>query len=334
MRAVSLFSGAGGMDLGFDQAGFDLVWANDCYEDAVRTYERNLGNHVLLADVCSIPSGTIPDADVVLGGFPCQGFSVANIQRSPEDGRNDLYLEFVRVVSANQPRYFVAENVKGLLSLGGGEVLKTIIADFEACGYRVVYTVLNAADFGVPQRRERVFLLGVREDVRCDPDAFPPRPTHGERVNGAGDGRKPWVTVGEALAHLPEPESDHEIANHHDYSRYKLRFNGYLGHRRVDPAQPAPTITARGDMKGGVVVIHHPSNTRRVTPREAAIIQGFPEGFVFEGSRTSTYRQIANAVPPPVARAVAEAIKLMDGRGGSSVPSGARMEPNGQTVMV
>lgn len=309
MRVVSLFSGSGGLDLGFRQAGFDLIWAVDNYPDAVASYQSNLGSHVLQADVRTVDVGDVPEADIVIGGFPCQGFSVANVGRSRHDERNGLYLEFVRFVKRLKPRFFVAENVKGILSLARGQVFAMILADFQSAGFRAVYSVLRAADYGVPQNRERVFLLGMREDLSHDLSLFPPPRTHIEPGSSAEAGLLPWMSVGEALSGLPDPDSDHDIPNHDDYSKYKLRFNGYLGHRRVCPDRPAPTLTARGDMRGGVVVIHHPSNERRITPREAAIIQGFPSDYRFEGSRTSCYRQIANAVPPPMAAAVAASVR-------------------------
>ena len=311
MRVVSLFSGSGGLDLGFRQAGFDLIWAVDNWPDAVATYQRNLGRHVVQADLRTVDVDHVPGSDVIIGGFPCQGFSVANTGRSRDDKRNDLYLEFVRFLVALKPRFFVAENVKGILSLAGGKVISMILSDFASAGYRVVLSVLRASDYGVPQNRERVFILGMRKCLDHDLSLFPPPRTHLKANVASANGVPPWISVGEALSALPDPDSDHAVPNHSDYSRYKLRFNGYLGHRRVCPDRPAPTLTARGDIHGGVVVIHHPNNERRITPREAAIIQGFPDDFVFEGSRTSCYRQIANAVPPPMAAAVASSIRAI-----------------------
>lgn len=317
MRVLSLFSGAGGLDLGFKRAGFTLTWAIDLYDDAVQTYRANIGDHVVNGDLSEVETSSIPHGDVVIGGFPCQGFSVANTERSPDDGRNKLYREFVRVVRKKKPRFFVAENVKGILSLGDGEVFEKIVEDFGSAGYHVVYCVLNAADYGVPQRRERVFIVGVERGRPCDMTAIAPRRTHAPPDEAAETELSPWITIGEALDDFPEPESDHDIPNHHDYSRYKLRFNGYLGHRRMDPDKPAPTVTGRGDMEGGVVVQHHPGNNRRMSPREVATVQGFPTDYIFKGSLTSTYRQIANAVPPPLAQAVASALKECADRPGS-----------------
>jgi DNA (cytosine-5)-methyltransferase 1 len=205
----------------------------------------------------------------------------------------------LRIIAAKRPKFFVAENVKGILSLAKGQVMEMILEDFKSIGFKVQKKVLNAADYGVPQLRERVFIVGVRDDVDCAYEY--PDPTHS--ADGR-DGLPKWIGIGEALSMLPDPDGPHDVHNH-EYSKYKLRFNGYLGHRRIDPLRPAPTVTARGDDKGGVVVLHHPNNQRRMTCRELATAQSFPIDYVFSGARSSVYRQIANAVPPLLAFAVA-----------------------------
>lgn len=304
MRVVSLFSGAGGLDLGLIQAGHEVAWANDVFLDAAETYRRNVGDHIDTRDIREVPSRDIPDCDAVVGGFPCQGFSVANWGRTSADPRNALYREMVRVVRDKAPRFFIGENVKGLASMEGGAVLRRIVADFEELGYEVRHRVVNAADYGAPQARQRLILFG---SLGGHPPgvAFPPPPTHCDPTLAAVTGLRPWVGVGEALAHIPEPGArGSEAWANHEASRYKLTFNGHLGHRRIDPARPAPTVTARGDDKGGVVVLHHPGNHRRMTPRELAAVQTFPDGFAFHGTKTSAYRQIANAVPPKLGLAL------------------------------
>ena len=299
MKVVSLFSGAGGLDLGFIKAGHTVIWANDLYADAVDTYRKNIGNHIVFADIKDIPSDAIPDCDIVIGGFPCQGFSVANVKRHEGDQRNTLYKELIRVIEAKKPKFFLAENVKGLTNLAKGKVFEMILSDFVGIGYRVVYKVLNAADYGVPQTRQRVFIVGVRNDL--DVEYTFPDPTHSK---DEVDGKKPWLGVGEALSHIPDPDVDNDLKNH-VYSKYKLQFNGYLGHRPLDPMKPAPTVTARGDNKGGVVILPHPNGSRRMTGRELAAVQSFPLDYDFCGTLSSVYRQIGNAVPPLLAKAVA-----------------------------
>jgi DNA (cytosine-5)-methyltransferase 1 len=305
MKVVSLFSGAGGLDLGLSKAGHEIVWANDIFLDAVSTYRSNIGDRIDTRDIREVPSNEIPACDVVVGGFPCQGFSVANWSRTSDDPRNGLFKAMVRIVNDKEPRYFVAENVKGLLSMCKGKAIEEIEAAFSAAsrfGYRVQHQLVNAADYGVPQMRMRVIIVGVRSD-QPDLPVFPPTPTHADPKLARKLGLKPWLSVGKALAHFPEPEAGQDIPNHEN-SKYKLSFNGYLGHRFIDPSKPSPTVTARGDDRGGVVVLHHPNNKRRMTARELAAVQSFPDDFVFSGTKTSAYRQIANAVPPLLGQAV------------------------------
>jgi DNA (cytosine-5)-methyltransferase 1 len=301
MKIVSLFSGAGGLDLGFKMAGHDIIWANDIYDDAVDTYRNNVGSHIECKDIFLVKETDIPDCDIVIGGFPCQGFSVANTKRDVNDERNQLYKQLIRIINAKRPKFFLAENVKGIFSLAKGAVMQMILDDLTNIGYQVQAKILNAADYGVPQLRQRVFIIGVRDDI--DYSFEYPSPTHSQNES---DGLLDWVSVGEALSIFPDPDEPNSIANH-EYSRYKLRFNGYLGHRIIDPGKPTPTVTARGDDKGGVVVLHHPNNQRRMTCRELATVQSFPIDFVFSGNRSSVYRQIGNAVPCNLAEAVAKA---------------------------
>lgn len=300
MRVVSLFSGAGGLDLGFTMAGHEVVWANDLYLDAVATYRQNLGRHIVSCDIHDVESADIPDCDIIIGGFPCQGFSVANTGRHEDDERNRLYLEMIRIIRDKRPRFFVAENVKGILSIGHGQVFRNIMADFTALGYRVQHRLMNAADYGVPQKRQRVIIVGVRNDLPYTYEY--PQPTHSK--DGI-DGTRRWVGASEALAALPDPDKPNTLPNH-VYSRYKLNFNGYIGHRPLDPDCPAPTVTARGDNRGGVVILPHPNGLRRMTCRELATIQSFPLTYEFYGNSSSVYRQIGNAVPPLLAIAVAK----------------------------
>ena len=149
--------------------------------------------------------------------------------------------------------------------------------------------------------------MGVRKNLKIDIDF--PSPTHTDPLKSRKLSLKPWLAIGKALKNIPEPEKAPNLPNH-TYSKYKLRFNGYLGHREIDPLKPAPTVTARGDARGGVVVLHHPNNHRRMSARELAIVQSFPIDFEFSGCRSSNYRQIANAVPPVFAEALASVFPL------------------------
>ena len=298
MRVVSLFSGAGGLDLGLIQAGHEIVWANDFDRDCVMTYQKNIGDHIRPGPIEDIPSRHIPEADAVVGGFPCQGFSLANMLRFEEDERNRSYLDFLRVVRDTQPKWFLAENVRGLLSLGGGSAIKKIESDFAAAGYRVQKRLFNIADYGVPQTRRRVIISGTRKDLPLSLDYSYPAPTH---CRDGANGFHKWISVGEALDSVPEPHESHDLTNH-IFSKYRVTNRNFTGHRTTNPNIPSPTILARGNGKGGVCALHHPRNHRRMSIREQAILQTFPLDFEFAGKMNSCYRQVGNAVPVVFAR--------------------------------
>ena len=293
MKILSLFSGAGGLDLGLIQAGNTVIWANDIDANAVETYQRNIGNHIVLGDIKAVNINTMPSADVVVGGFPCQGFSQANRFRVLEDERNFLYRFFYEVIRKKQPKFFIAENVKGILTLGKGEAIKQILSDFSAAGYITDLHLVNVADYGVPETRQRVIIIGQRQDLSDHLIFQFPVPTHSK--NGT-NGLKKWVSIREAIDHFPDPDLPNDIPNH-DYSHYKVEYRDYTAHRRTDPDKPSPTILARGNGGGGVCAIPHYNGNRRLTVRESATVQTFPEDFVFYGVRGSCYRQIGNAVP-------------------------------------
>lgn len=174
MTVVSLFSGAGGFDLGLIQAGHTILWANDNDADCCRTYAHNIGPHIVHGDIAVIASRDVPGADCIIGGFPCQGFSHANLRRNIDDHRNVLYREMKRVISDKRPKYFLAENVPGMLSLAGGLVITEIVNDLKCVGYRVAYQLFNVADYGVPQIRRRVIIWGTRSDLPAVCDFLPP----------------------------------------------------------------------------------------------------------------------------------------------------------------
>lgn len=201
MKIVSLFSGAGGLDLGLIQAGNDVIWANDIDKDAVATYKQNIGENIICADIKNIEISAIPKADVVVGGFPCQGFSQANMRRALDDPRNQLYKFFYETIKTLQPKFFIAENVKGILSIGKGEAIKQIISDFQEAGYNTEIHKVNMADYGVPQTRQRVIIIGQNKALGESMLFRFPQPTNGK------DGiPKPWVTIREAIDHFPDPD--------------------------------------------------------------------------------------------------------------------------------
>lgn len=296
IKAGSLFAGAGGLDIGFDRAGFHTIWANDYEPDACKTYESWSDAEVICGDVAKVKASDIPDVDVLLGGFPCQGFSLSG-PRKIDDSRNVLYQHYVRIVKAKQPLMFVGENVKGLLSMGGGMILDAIIQDFSDCGYNVFYKLLNAKDYEVPEDRERLIIVGFRKDLGIT-DFVYPQP------------RSFTVSMREALKNIPAPAPEDVCAAPYS-SRYMSR-NRKRGWDEVSYTIPAmakqvtlwpgsPDMVKLGQDEwtfgsGGI--------TRRFSWQEAAAIQTFPADLVFHGDLTSKYKQIGNAVPCKLAEII------------------------------
>lgn len=301
MNIISLFCGAGGLDLGLIQAGNNVVWANDIDGDAIATYSHNIGGEVVCADIRDVDMHHLPDADAVVGGFPCQGFSMANLRRNGDDARNQLYRFFCDAVRIKRPKFFIAENVKGILSLDGGSAIKKIVGDFSDAGYEVSVNLVNMADYGVPQIRQRVIILGQRTDMGSTQLLKLPQKTNSKD----GNGLPKWKTMREAIGHFPEPDSPNDVKNHVG-SSYRVNARNFTGHRPTDPDKPSPTILARGNGGGGVVAIPHYNGTRRLTIRESAAIQTFPDDFEFVGKNGSCYRQIGNAVPVRFGRLLGE----------------------------
>ncbi len=292
LSVVSLFSGAGGLDLGFVKSGHEVVWANDFDKNSCDTYRKNLGDHIVHGDIAELENFNFPGYDVLMGGFPCQGFSRANIHRVNNDERNNLYRHVIKVLRRTKPKFFLLENVRGIKTINGGQDFSEIVCAIEESGYTVKHQTLNAADYGVPQNRIRVIITGVREDLHDKYEYLYPTPTHSK------DGKllPKWVSISQALNGIGEPDKSTNLINH-VCSKYKVTNRDFTGHRKTDPSKPSPTILARGNGGGGVCAIQHPKNHRRLSVRESAIIQTFPLDHEFVGALTSMYRQVGNAVP-------------------------------------
>lgn len=309
LRVAALFCGCGGLDYGFHKMSdvFDVVYANDFDKDSCATYERNFGFKPEHGDITKI--ATIPDCDVLTGGFPCQGFSVANIHRKESDSRNQLYKELVRLLKQKMPRYFLFENVKGILSLGGydtpedkkakqGKVFKMIVKDLEDCGYQVNTKLFKVKWYNIPQNRERVIFVGVRNDTA--PGVVFGWPEETQTITR---------TLRDAIGDLP---IEYDTERQHVGTKHKVKVTGHLGNRMLDWDKVSPTITGRGGGTGGPVINIHPSGQRRMTVREYARIQTFPDDFVFDGCVTSMYRQIGNAVPAEFSFVLARILRDLD----------------------
>ncbi|MCL5842068.1 DNA cytosine methyltransferase [Neisseria meningitidis] len=321
-KILSLFSGCGGLDLGFHQAGYETVWANDFSHWACESFRKNIGDVIVEGDIEQIDPNnpTIPDCDIILGGFPCQDFSMIWKQPGLEGERGNLYKSFLRFVNAKKPKVFVAENVKGLLTANKKKAIQQIITDFENCGYYVQAKLYNFAEFGVPQFRERVLIVGVRLDTGFD--FHHPEPTHGENTDYS---LLPYVTAGQAISDIPENANNHEQLKISEQTKKRLNLipegGNYsdiprdhplyvksmlsLVYRRMHRDKPSTTIIAAGG--GGTWGYHFPE-PRAFTNRERARLQSFPDNFEFMGSTTEVRRQIGNAVPPQGVVELAKAI--------------------------
>lgn len=294
-KVVSLFSGCGGLDLGF-LGGFDflghsfgrlpntVVWANDNDRAACETYELNIGNHIMCGDVADCLESIPGNADILLGGFPCQDVSV-NGKRQRENGtRTILYKFMIQAIEKTKPKVFVAENVRGLLSTDFGN---RVLNDFNLEDYTVTYNLYLASDYGVPQNRTRLIIVGVRGEQGF----YHPSPkTFNNRI-----------TCAEALGDLVDKDWCEETA--HIWSRAKP--SPEQGNRKLKADSPATTI--RAEHHGNVQ--WHYVLPRRISLREQARIQSFPDDFQFCGGMRNTERQIGNAVPPVMAWHIANEIE-------------------------
>ncbi|MEM3448602.1 MAG: DNA cytosine methyltransferase [Candidatus Methanomethyliaceae archaeon] len=326
LKVMSLFAGCGGMDLGFVMAQhpkykYEIVWANDFDRYACATYRKNFNVDIYEGDIWDVDLKTTPPADVVIGGFPCEDFSILRGDTRPgfASKRGLLYTKFVEAVSIKRPLFFVAENVQGLLTMHNGWAIKKIKEDFEKVdhvGYQVQYRLINFADYGVPQERERVIIVGVRNDLNLGFSY--PNPTHKGRhipVKEALNGVEKARLNNELPRTLSSTKRKLELippgGNFSNLPEYRNKNWMSLIYKRLHPDKPSPTIVACG---GGGTWGYHYSELRALTNRERARIQSFPDEFEFVGSVTEVRRQIGNAVPPQGIKPIAEQLlKMING---------------------
>jgi DNA (cytosine-5)-methyltransferase 1 len=302
-RVVSLFAGCGGMDLGFlggfeflgkvfRSLPFEILHAIDNSADCIETYKLNIGDHARLADLTSIDLSALPSADVLIGGFPCQDFSSSGPKVGLSGKRGQLYKVLVEYMEHHRPALVVGENVPHLARLNEGRYLDRIVRDLEAVGYRFDVWELYAPDYGIPQSRRRLFLVGVRNDIDASPDK--PAPTHAAR----------HITVDEGLRDL-EKVIDESVTNQ---SQYYVATRATSGGGQGDHMNKIGEVgyCIRANPRGRVQF--HYSLDRRLTVRECARLQSFPDEFVFPYTTQRNLSLIGNAVPPVLAHFVARSI--------------------------
>lgn len=329
LKTISLFSGAGGLDLGLINAGFNIVFANDILKPAIENYRHNIGD-IYEGDITKIHPENLPDGDVVVGGFPCQPFSNAGNRLGTEDDRGNLYLEVLKIIEQKHPKIVIMENVRGLLSMknkDGSKLIDTIVYLLEKIGpgYKVKYQLLKASDYGVPQNRYRVIIIGVRSDINVEYQ-FPEPTTYNYDNLSVGAAIKDvdrlpnqdeiwelspqsqnlikFIPEGGSWKNIPYEELPERMKRIRDDMK---RYHSPNFYRRFARHEINGTITAAGTPENSGIL--HPIEDRRYSVREIARIQSFPDTYEFVGeSISSKYKIIGNAVPPKLGEVIGKSI--------------------------
>jgi len=307
LRTVALFAGCGGLDLGFENAGFNIIWANDNNKKVEDTYKYNHRNtELVIKSLVDIKSENIPECDVIIGGPPCQSWSLAGAMKGKEDSRGQLFYEYVRVIKDKRPMAFVAENVKGIVSKAHIESFNEIVDMFKEAGYTVTYKLVNAKNYGVPQDRERVFIVGIRNDLEVSYEF--PNSTNNEAnyvtlESAIGDLR---YNPGECMEGSFSPIF---MSRNRRRSWDEVAFTVQASGRQTQIHPDSPEME-KIDKDKWEFKKDSNNKVRRMSVRECARIQTFPDWFEFLGSPINeNYKMIGNAVPVKLAEAVATKLR-------------------------
>lgn len=317
-NVISLFSGCGGLDLGFVQAGFNIIWANDNNKTVEETYKKNVGNHIVIQDIREINEASIPDGDVLLAGFPCQPFSNAGNRKGIDDHRGTLFEDVLRVARKIRPKIILLENVRGILSSKYNEetsvvsYIKDQLSNINPT-YNVQHFLVNAADFGVPQNRKRVLIIAIRSDISIDFNlSYPTIDYEQNKLKYVLNVHDSLPNANEILhftkqsqdliPHIKEGGSWKDIPYNILPPRLKKirdeikKYRSPNFYRRFSRDEINGTITATATPENCGII--HPTHDRRYSVREIARIQSFPDNFIFYGALSHKYKMIGNAVPP------------------------------------
>ncbi len=306
MKVGSLFSGIGGIDLGFIQSGFDIAWANEIDPHACITYRHNFPDTILIeGDIRKIDENKLADIDVLAAGFPCQPFSVMGYRRGFKDPRGNLFFELARIIDRKKPRIVFLENVKNLVYHDNGKTFLVIYSALAELGYSVRYKIVNAVDVNIPQNRARIFIVGFLDPGDCDVFSFPE-----------------FENLTKTIDDILDRTVKHDDSYYYDsgnryYQQLDMRMKGMSGIYRIDDSGVAmkkykiwPTLKANmGTYHDRVPIIRDRFGIRKLTPRECLDFQGYPADFGFKGIPIeSAYKQIGNSVRVPVIKRIAEKI--------------------------
>lgn len=307
MRVCSLFSGIGGIDLGFKQAGFDIAWANEVDHDAAATYRANFGGECLVEkDIRQVDPHDIPDFDVLVAGFPCQPFSIVGKQKGFKDKRGNLFFEIARIIDVKRPKVVFLENVANLVEHDNGKTFLVIYNTLAQFGYWVKYQVLDSKDYGnVPQQRKRIFIVAFLDYKHCDRFTFPEKIDRTIQLNDIINRHVKhddiyYYNAGsfyyeEMLKKVTSKQTIHLITDHGISKGYTI----------------CQTLTANmGTFPDRVPIVKDDFGIRKITPQECLALQGFPKQFTFKGiPLNSAYKQCGNSITVPVIKRIAEKIK-------------------------
>ena len=312
MKVCSLFSGIGGIDLGFQQAGFDVVWANEFDKDAATTYRHNFGSENLVeCDICNVDTNDIPDFDVLVAGFPCQPFSIAGKQKGFGDPRGDLFFQIARIAEAKKPQVIFLENVANLLEHDDGKSFLTIYNALAPYGYAFKYQVMDSFEYGnVPQHRSRIFIVAFLDENKCERFTFPEKIECKVKLNDI---------INRSIKHSDCYYYDESSFYYDDLKTivtdktalYKIFDSGVSKKRNYI----CPTLTANmGTYPDRVPIVKDDFGIRKITPYECLALQGYPKDFRFPKiPLNSAYKQCGNSVVVPVIKRIAEnIIKVMN----------------------
>lgn len=308
MRVCSLFSGIGGIDLAFQQAGFEIVWANEFDRDAAKTYRHNFGGeHLVERDIKSVKTEDIPNFDVLVAGFPCQPFSIAGKQKGFDDPRGNLFFEIARIVKDKRPPVIFLENVANLLQHDDGKTFLTIYNALVPYGYTFKYRVMDAIEYGnVPQHRTRIFIVAFLDYDKCERFEFPDKLKLNVKLNDIlvrnAKHDESYYYTGSSVYY-----EDLKRIVTDKYALYKIYDSGVSGKAHY----VCPTLTANmGTFPDRVPIIRDDYGIRKITPYECLALQGFPKDYRFPKiPMASAYKQCGNSVVVPVIRRIAERIK-------------------------
>ncbi len=303
IKVASLFCGCGGSDLGllggfkylgkhYKRLPFEIVYAIDNDKYAVEIYNANFEHPAVCEDITKVDFADVPDVDMMIGGFPCQSFSTVNPTKDTNDARANLYKEIVRFLQEKQPKYFICENVKGLLTLQKGAIIQKIVKEFTECGYNIQYKLIKAVEYGIPQRRERIIIIGIRKDIDLSysyPNAICTEDnavTLHKVIDRLDIEEQKYYFSQKVVQGVKNAKNNMKRGLWQDLNTPCLTLTSHLAKVSMNSRDPILLVNAEKELY------------RRFTPREAARIQSFPDTFKLHSSEAKSYKQIGNAIPP------------------------------------